>query len=254
MHSSIIPRALSAIAILVNLALAAPAAQSTVPPQSTVEWAVVGDSWSAGIAYSSGTKYDSDTSCQRSTEAWGVQMAADNTWTDGPQNFHFAACSGSLLGDIKTSQIQNAGSPQFILTTSGGNNAFFGTIVDSCVYQGVPGKKYGNPYDQDPDGTGQCKIYIQKAKDYVANTASGLSNDLKLTLNDIFNTNQARSHPNFYLYVGLYAQFFNAQTTACNTWSFAPWWRLWKPRLVQALRQELNNGFLGFSNVYVSAL
>jgi hypothetical protein len=232
--------------------------QTPQPKQSAqvdkFEWAVVGDSWSSGVAYSTSTMYDSNTDfCFRTNEAWGAQMEADATWTQNQQDFHFAACGGDKFANLKTRQIPNTGSPQLIISTIGGNNAFFGSTVDACVYQGNP-KAYGNPYDQDPDGTGLCKKGLQATLDYINNANSGLSFDLKQTLNDLFATDQARSHPEFYLYLASYVYFFNATTDACDDWSFAPWWRIWKPKLVKALRQEFNDKLDAFHTVYVSVL
>jgi hypothetical protein len=72
-------------------------------------------------------------------------------------------------------------------------------------------------------------------------------------LDEIFATDQAKSHDDFRLYLNSYAEFFNADTDGCDTWSFAPWWRIWKPKLVKALRQEFNAKLDAFNNVYVSA-
>jgi hypothetical protein len=144
-------------------------ATSTPPAQTTAaakfEWAVIGDSWSSGVAYSRETQYDSDNDfCFRTNEAWGAQMEKDTTWTVNEQDFHFAACGGSHMDAMK-GQMADTGIPQLIVSNIGGNNAFFGTTVDNCVYQGNAGQ-YGNPYDSDPDGTGECKKSLVKTQDY----------------------------------------------------------------------------------------
>jgi hypothetical protein len=229
-----------------------PAPPAPDPPAPTddgkFEWAVIGDSWSSGVAYSKNNAYDLN-GCFRTTEAWGAQMEGDATWTVNPQNFHFAACGGATMDKLKSSQIGNTGSPSLIVSTVGGNNAFFGTTVDNCVYQGKLGS-YGNPWDQDPDGTGSCKQSLQKTQDYIDNAAEGLPHDLTLTLDDLFASDQAHSRPEFYMYLSSYAKFFNADAEPCNDWSFAPAWRFWKPKLVQGLRKEFNDKLDAFHAVY----
>ncbi|KAI9767435.1 MAG: hypothetical protein M1840_005664 [Geoglossum simile] len=268
MHFPTSPRALSAAAILVHLASAVPHGHkkdwgncSSVIPravaerqQETLEWAVIGDSWASGVAYAASNRWDSNLDgCFRTTEAWGAQMSTDLEWAP-KQNFHFAACAGAKFDNLKTGQMPNTGSPQLVITTIGGNNAFFGTTVDNCIYQAIPTNFYGNPYDQDSDGTGECWKSLVAISTYIANQESGLSFDLKRTLDDLFATDQAKSHTDFYLYISSYAHFFNADSDPCDNWTFSPWWRYWKPKLVKSLRKEFNDRTDGFHNVYKTVI
>ncbi|KAH0536746.1 hypothetical protein FGG08_006418 [Glutinoglossum americanum] len=224
------------------------------PNSDKFEWAVIGDSWSSGVAYSYNTQYDNNLdACFRTNEAWGAQMESDTTWTQNPQNFHFVACGGSKMDKLKSSQIGKTGSPQLIVSTIGGNNAFFGTTVDNCVYQGNLGS-YGDPYDKDPEGKGECKKSLKKTQDYIDNADSGLGFDLKQTLDDLLASDQAKSHPEFHMYLSSYARFFNSDSDTCNDWSFSPWWRIWKPKLVKELRKEFNDKLDAFHNVYSTVI
>jgi hypothetical protein len=263
MHFPTNPRALGAAAVLMHLALAVPTedtginASVLVPrhPQASntgpFQWAVIGDSWSSGIAYNYWNQYDKVTDCRRTTEAWGALMAADFTWAP-TQQFDFAACAGSKFESLTTDQVPNTGSPGLVISTIGGNNAFFGDTVDNCIYHGDPFKDYGLPYHLDTNGTGDCWKSLQAASSYIDN---GLGFDLNRTLDDLFAAYQAKSQSPFYLYLSSYAHFFNADSDICNTWSFAPWWASTPlPRLVKELRQEFNNRTDAFHAVYVSAL
>jgi hypothetical protein len=212
----------------------------------------MGDSWSSGVSYSSKTRYKDSATCYRTNEAWGAQMEDDSTWTEKPQHFRFAACAGDKLNNLTTNQIVDAGNPQLIVSTAGGNNAFFGQNVDDCIYHGTPTTDYGPPYDKDPEGKGACKKSLKKTQDYIDNTVSGLSFDLKRTLDDLFAADLAKSRPDLHVYFSSYARFFNADSDTCNKLSFAKWWQLWKPLLVKELRKEFNDKVDGLHKVYVS--
>ena len=131
------------------------------------------------------------------------------------QNFHFAGCSGARLVHMvaDNGQIKKTGSPSVIVMTVGGNNAGFGTLVDNCIYHGVPGGEYGAPFHDDPDGTGECTKSLAAAEKYINDPEiGGWANDFSQTLDDIFMTDQARSHDQFWLYVTGYVPFFNNAT------------------------------------------
>ena len=82
-------------------------------------------------------------------------MEADTTWTKEPQNCHFADCGGTLMNDVLR-QMGLTENSVLIAGTLGGNDAHFGDIAGACTYQPAP-EPWGLPYDQDPNGEGQCK-------------------------------------------------------------------------------------------------
>lgn len=233
---------------------ASPASVSPVIP--SFEWAVIGDSWSSGVAYSAGTVYSNldYEFCYRSTEAWGAQMEADKTWTQSDQVFHFSACGGTLMNDIPR-QMGISGNIGLALGTFGGNNAFFGDIARACIYQPRDGTNWGPAYDEDPDSTGLCKQNIQKSSTYIANR---LAREFSVAIDDVFDAVRAQNQrpATFNLYVSSYAEFFNATTDSCDTWTFAPygWLSKGKPKLVKELRSVMNSMVDNFNNVQANAV
>ncbi|PGH10217.1 hypothetical protein AJ79_05472 [Helicocarpus griseus UAMH5409] len=229
------------------------------PPGAHFEWAVVGDSWTAGVAYSSKTAYRKTdfNFCYRATEAWGAQMEADNTWTEHPQRFHFAACGGSLIRDVRWQLKGIAGKPQLVLGTFGGNNANFGDIARSCIYQPWSAR-WGPPFHEDrspisPKSKGQCKQNIAKAQTYIE---TDLRKDFTDGINDVFEFAQRpdQSLPNFHLYVSSYVEFFNANTDKCNNWSFGSVYSKNRPKLVKKLRVLMNSLVEQFNKVQADVI
>ncbi|KAL9107551.1 MAG: hypothetical protein Q9227_007551 [Pyrenula ochraceoflavens] len=220
-------------------------------PPSKFEWGVIGDSWTSGVAYSTDTQYDGNAGgCSRTNEAWPAQMAQDTSWTNLEQEFSFQGCAGKKFEDMK-GQMSNTGSPRVVLGTMGGNNALFGQIVDDCILHANPLKKYGNRYDHDTDGTGECKKSLQAAGNYINGQ---LAADLRHTFDDIFSTDQAKSHPDFRLYPTLYVKFFNPDWDYCDKFSFSPWWVSKKPALVKDMRKAINDGVDLFNNVLMDTV
>jgi hypothetical protein len=210
------------------------------------EWGVIGDSWTSGVAYSVATVYKlTDLEyCYRTNETWGAQMEADTTWTIEPQNFHFAGCGGTLMNDLKR-QMGLVGNSQLILGTMGGNNAHFGDIARACIYQppGAPSGGWGLPYDQDPNGEGLCKQNLALSRTYLTDpTTNNLHDDFTTALNDVFSVKLTgpRNGDRFDLYVSSYVEFFDATTDACDDWTFSRWFSVGHPKLVKALRAEIN--------------
>lgn len=227
-----------------------PTPTGDIPPMFTLEifdWAVIGDSWSAGVSYSKHSEYDNDFICKRTNESWGALMEKDNTWTYGVNNLTFKACSGAKTPAMKD-QIKEAGTPRLVVLTMGGNNAFFGKTVTDCVYQPDSFKDYGKDY---PDPSGECKKGIEKTKEYVNNKEKGLAHDFKLALDDIFASEQAKSHEDFWVMISGYAHFFNDKTDDCSNWSFARFTRH-SPKLYKDMRVEFNQGLDKFHEVVVS--
>src|SRR6185312_1587109 len=104
-------------------------------------------------------------------------MAADSRWTDGPQDFTFAACSGATTGDMvinyrgnfgsadnPVGQITYAGAPSVLTMQVGGNNCGFAGVVESCLVQPYPLTDYGAAY---PDPTGSCAQGLANVTDVI---------------------------------------------------------------------------------------
>jgi hypothetical protein len=182
-------------------------------------------------------------------------MEADTSWTYGKQKFHFGGCSAARLVNMvaENGQIQQTESPLVIIMTAGGNNANFGEIIDNCIYQGDPTVSYGPPYDDDLDGKGLCKKSLATGQAYINNSGTdGLATQFRQTLDDIFKTDQARSHDEFWLYVTGYAHFFNVDTDECDNWSFSPNTTIYnRPTLTKTLRVEINQILTQFNDIYV---
>jgi hypothetical protein len=218
-----------------------------VPRPPDLEWGNIGDSWSSGVAWDIPSSYDENQdSCLRLKDAWPAQMEADRSWTTGTPKAHFRGCSGSILYDLGAAdgggqqQIGKTGTPQVIVMSSGGNNAGFGTVIEKCIYTG-DGIQYNDPRD------GACKQAIRGAVDYMDNRAEPYLHD---TLVDLFNSPQAKSHPDFWLYVNSYVHFFNVDTDWCNTVSFSPRVIGSNQLLQKELRVQFNSQLTRFNGIY----
>jgi hypothetical protein len=87
---------------------------------------------------------------------------------------------------------------------------------------------------------------------------------LRDTLDDIFTSDAAKSHPRFDFYLVSYAKFFNADTTACNDYWFQPEFEVDPVTnlpdehsialLVQPLRKEMNDAIDQVNQLYVSSI
>ena len=219
--------------------------------RGTFQWGVVGDSWASGVAYLDSNAYDNNTSgCMRTTESYGAQLVKDTSWTNGwTKDFSFPACSGSALVDIAKGQkqIENLGSsPKLAVMTSGGNNALFYRVVDSCIYHSEKSRNYGLPYADDVNKTNDCAMAINNSTTYINN---GLSGDLNRTFDDIFLAQNVMSQPDFLLYLTEYAQFFNLNDDWCDCHSFSI--RYWdRPHLSHVLRADINGLVTKLNAVY----
>ncbi|KAM7197481.1 SGNH hydrolase-type esterase domain containing protein [Naviculisporaceae sp. PSN 640] len=222
-----------------------PAATATATPAANdgvFEWAVIGDSWSSGVAYSYSTlwKLADWEFCYRTNQAYGPMMENEaGSWIDGEQKLNFVACGGTKMDDI-TRQLGRAGRPQLALGTFGGNDGGFGDIARACIYKPDPGP-WGFDYDEDQHGTGYCKKYLAAALEFIENPA-GLAKTFRSTIDNVYAISQqdGQQHPRFDLYVSSYVKFFNAETNECNDWTFSRWFSTGSPKLVKALRAEIN--------------
>ena len=255
---------LSAASLLTS-AVAAPALMSRADNGPLV-WAVIGDSWASGVAYNNDIDFDNNQGkCLRVKDAWGPQMKNDDSWVTNGQKMTFTPCAGAVFKDV-TSIDNHTNPPQLdtlvdkpslVVMSMGGNNAFFADIVNSCIYNGDPRVDYGLPFHLDTQGTGECKKTLAKADDVLS--SGELADGLTKTIDAIFLHAAQNGFPSdFRLYINSYVDFFNAETDACEKWTFAPWWSRVRnrqpPLLTKELRQAFNDRVGALAQTYVSFL
>jgi len=197
------------------------------------------------VLYSKDTSYDNNKdNCWRLQQAYSSQMNQNVTWAKGPSNLTFVACSGAHYSDIaadpRSSQLSKAGHPSFITLTVGGNNIGFYNIVVNCLYQPERYGDYGNPYDNDPDQSGNCIVAMQAAMSQYDNWETWMRG----TMQDVMLKNPP--NPTFDLFLTGYVHFFNTNENAqCNSWSFGVWLPgipgNRRPLLSYPLRRDLND-------------
>jgi hypothetical protein len=222
--------------------------------EQPLEWTVVGDSWTTGVTYNQDNRWDGaldprEPNCLRTKEAWGAQMAADKSWQAGgdASKFNFAACGGSVMKDTERQLRDRGGAhPTIIWSMTGGNNAFFGEVARACIFVPMDSfthivRGYGPEWADDTEGKGECKQSIQKAQGYIEDQ---FADEFKDTIDHLLKLYDEKKAPNrgLDLYFSSYVQFFNAETDACDNWSFGHS-TLSKsyPRLVKGLRKVIND-------------
>ncbi|KAM7186336.1 SGNH hydrolase-type esterase domain containing protein [Rhypophila sp. PSN 637] len=239
--------------------LTAPTATATPAEQKTFSWAVIRDSWSSGVAYSYSTSWSPWTDweyCYRSNEAYGAMMYYNgSSWIDGNQIFGFVACGGTKMDDIRRQLGESFNrfwgvKPQLVLGTFGGNDGFFGDIARACIYKPDPDGPWGSDHDNDPNGTGWCKKYFKQAREFI-DRPDGLEAKFRDIIHTVYRFSQKDSvlSTRLDLYVSSYVKFFNAETDACDDWTFARWFSTGSPKLVKPLRREMNDLVGKFNDV-----
>lgn len=213
---------------------------------SSFTFASIGDSWAAGQALLPEDAYggpDKWTTCYRHKASWEALMAGDNTWTNDPIAFKFAACSGTKLEDAtgrSNPQILQVARPHLLTMQLGGNDAHFGDILIDCVYVGDRG-----PQKDYPDPNGACSKTITEWEAYldapeIAGAKKSFYFDHHKALQDILATDLIKDRDDFYLYVVGYGEFFNVKSPDsdwCNDQSFGIFKSL---KLTNVLRTKLN--------------
>ncbi len=217
-------------------------------------YAVLGDSWGSGVAWKDDVLYDNNQdSCLRSKEAHGPQMAGDNQWSGFQKStLRDAACSGSDLRDIVKggNQIGKVGNPNVLVMTSGASQAGFGNIVKACIYHPNPSHNYGPAYKDDNNRIGDCAKALDDALSYITDP-NKMENDLRLTIDDVFNDPAVKDNSNFLLYITGYAQFFGTDLSEVfnnENWNIpgvSP-----TPYLSKELRQTFNDRVTKVNDLY----
>ncbi|ORX98683.1 SGNH hydrolase-type esterase domain-containing protein, partial [Clohesyomyces aquaticus] len=181
-------------------------------------WAALGDSYAAGIG--AGSRVDKD--CARYDRSYPYLMSIDDRLgTNQYRDWKNFACSGATTEDVVEKQIPNLAKVQDVVTLSaGGNDVGLSTILNNCVFRWWP---FG----------ASCESTIEETKTKISNLGGKLDSMLNAVISKLDNINSR------IYYVG-YAQFFNAQTTQCNSVTFK-FWRLSKGEfLTQGRRAALN--------------
>jgi lysophospholipase L1-like esterase len=117
------------MAILLSLATVAGATQSGA---AAVNYAALGDSYSAGVG--AGNYTSESGSCYRSYNAYPY------LWTNAnaPDSFSFVACSGAKTTDVINNQLSVLNSSTTLVSiTIGGNDAGFAGTMETCVLAGT---------------------------------------------------------------------------------------------------------------------
>lgn len=239
---------------LISTALAVPSVKmgEISTRDNTFYMASIGDSWAAGAALPfSSDLYDGDNGCLRSKKAWEALMVSDpnsvssRSWTDGPIDFKFVACSGArlrsaVLGDPDISQpkpqLDFVGTPHLLTMELGGNDCHFAEIARTCIFVGELLTEY-------PDPASACTKLLTDWGNYI-NSDSNIAGesfyfDHHATLKDIMNSETIKGRDDFYFYIVGYAEFFNTSPGSdwCNDQSFG---KIFHPKLSNGLRSKIN--------------
>ena len=227
----------------INTTIAIPVVPQPLPRPKTSNFTfgVLGDSFASGVSFNKRTEYDGNAgNCFRSTDSHGVQMAADDSWAGESPNFNFTACSGSSAGDVAggiKNQLANVKNPDLLIITTGGNEAGFFDVVDSCVYHSNNGRDYGLPYHKDTNRTGACTKAIDKATNFT--TDGRLSESLTTMYKSLLASDQAKANPDLRIYQTGYVHYFNVDDG--NTWCDKVSFHLGSNALLTLdLRKEIN--------------
>ena len=143
---------------------------------------------------------------------------------------------------VTKSQIKNAEKSIVYIGTTGGNNAGFGNIAKACIYKPSNEAPWGPDYedDNDTDRKGWCRKNLFSAREYIAH---GLGEDFTRAVDQMeeYLKNSKRDVPKANVYFSSYVEFWNDTTDECDKWSFGRWFSTGYPKLVKALRAEMND-------------
>ncbi|WP_329521363.1 SGNH/GDSL hydrolase family protein [Spirillospora sp. NBC_01491] len=162
-----------------------------------VHYAALGDSYSSGTGAGS---YDpASGGCNRSANAYPKLWAAAHS----TESFKFVACSGATTATIKSGQLGAlGGSTTLVSLTAGGNDAGFGTVMQTCVL----------------DSAASCQSAVANAKGYMDKTLPGRLDSLYTAIRS--RAPQARvvvlGYPRLYKIVSGCVGLSQAKRTALN--------------------------------------
>lgn len=179
--------------------------------------------------------------CLRSAQAYSVKLSESKSWVpDGrAQNFHFEACAGQTQdqGHVNLDSIPS--NSDMLLLEASVLDASFAAIAYACIF--VPdGEEWGPSY---PNSSGRCRLELDKARAYIGDfNSSKLLQDVRTTINIVFDIDKVKTNPDFRVFVPGYLQLFHEdgrQGDWCNNTSFSLR-KESRPTLSRELRAEIN--------------
>ncbi|KAK3314553.1 hypothetical protein B0H66DRAFT_627134 [Apodospora peruviana] len=209
---------------------------SSAPPSSTSSdepgptpinhvqksWVAFGDSFAAGPGAGYEAQPPTSGECMRRTGSYPYQLDKQSWFGDAGHHFHFLACSGAVTDDLNGTQFLNW--PLEGHGTADVNHTDIATIS-------IGGNDVGFVKHRFHD----CDAAMDEARGKIEALGPKLFDtyDHILQINDRFHGPR-----HFQLLVTGYDRFFNAETEACNHYSFGFWFHV---PLAMELRQQLNN-------------
>jgi SAGA-associated factor 73 len=202
------------------------------PGNNPAGFIALGDSYSAGIGTGfNGTEDD----CRHGYNAYPMLVQDDlrriQDGGEGP-SFQFLSCTGSTVDDMlagaehsQIDEFNTTSTADFALLSIGGNDLGFFDIMNSCIF------RFYSFY------SGTCEAALRRADEQMASTQ--FEDRLRLVIMEILDRVRWEKRPWFTITVTGYARFFNADTDACDDYSFGMWWR--GPKLKRELRQRMND-------------
>lgn len=200
----------------------------------------------SGVSYGppGKTKFDGNSdNCMRSNHAYSVQLSGDSTWVpDGrTQVFAFQSCVGTPFTGID--RIPHKGHIQMndipldidmIMFQAGHDNANLAAVAAACVYT-----------------QGNCSQELARASSYInGKDKDQLFQDVRWTVNSIFENDKVKNNNRFQLFMPSYAQVFytdGGDGDWCSNATFAvtangPTLSLELRKSINQLIQDLNTG------------
>lgn len=189
-------------------------------------WVALGDSFAAGPG--AGDSVNDGSACQRGTDAYPFLIQADpSTPGGGARQFTFKACTGDITTNLMDPQNPNyqlgpvRDSTTFTTLSIGGNDIGFSTILLQCVFN---------------IGGTSCDVVVQRARDSLyGQTVHHNYMDLLGQIVERLDWDQ-RDDMRTVIYQTGYPQFFDDDTTQCNSAKFSPA----GVYVTQHLRRDLN--------------
>ena len=196
------------------------------PPQAgSYPWVALGDSYAAGPG--AGQAYDQadPNECYRNQNAYPAQLHARFAAGQPANDLQYLACSGAVAAGQPTDKLVAdqiklmRPDAQLVTLSIGGNDVGFVDVLKSCVY-----------FDR-----GDCA----EAQRNATTKTEALTGSLRQTWDGIFDKLPAGDDSRK-VYQTLYGQFFNAETTWCDTRRMDPLNPFRGPLIKQDMRRQVN--------------
>ncbi|KAI9670238.1 MAG: hypothetical protein M1831_006452 [Alyxoria varia] len=203
------------------------------PTNYDISWyAALGDSYHAGPG--AGKQEDGSGGCYRFLQAVGPQIDGDARFTKSTplaRHFQNLACTADKIENMQPQidalDVKNDAGTM----TIGGNDVYFGSIVNACIYQIYP-------------STWNCQQNKDAAREHMK--SDGFKDDLKNTYNKILD-----KVPLINLHVLGYPRFFNKDSEYCSKtcFQFGVWSCADETKLTKEHREDMNNLVLELNDV-----